>query len=76
MASGYMYEEALDIYTKYFALFPSTLVTKFGIGKKNKQNAGELLQGWAKPKTLGRSKGLHIHNYATHNMTTTQPLLR
>jgi len=27
MASGYMYEEALDFYTKYFALFPSTLIT-------------------------------------------------
>jgi len=40
MASGYMYEEALDIDTKYFALFPSTLVTKFGVGKKNKQMQG------------------------------------
>jgi len=40
MASGYMYEEALHIYTKYFALFPSTLVTKFGVGKKKKQMQG------------------------------------
>jgi hypothetical protein len=40
MANGYMYEGALDFYTKYFALFPCTLVTKFGIGKKNKQMQG------------------------------------
>jgi len=40
MASGYMYEEALDFYTKYFALFPYTLVTQFGIGKKKKQMEG------------------------------------
>jgi hypothetical protein len=40
MASGYMYEEALNFYTKYFALFPSTLVAKFVMGKKNKQMQG------------------------------------
>jgi hypothetical protein len=35
-----MYEEALEFYTKYFALFPCTLVTKFGIGKKNNEAQG------------------------------------
>jgi hypothetical protein len=40
MASGYMYEEALEFYTKYFALFPWTLFTKFGRGKKKKQMQG------------------------------------
>jgi hypothetical protein len=71
MASGYMYEEALDFHTKYFALFPCTLVTQVWDRKEKYTNAGELLQGWAKPKSLGRSKVLHIHNYSIHNMTTT-----
>jgi len=52
MASGYTYEEALDFHTKYFALFPCTLVTQVWDRKEKKVNAGELLRGWGKSKTL------------------------
>jgi hypothetical protein len=52
MASGYMYEEALELHTKYFALFPCTLVTQVWDRKEKKTNARELLQGWGKSKTL------------------------
>jgi len=40
MASGYMYEEALDFHTKYFALFPCTLVTQVWDRKEKYANAG------------------------------------
>jgi len=40
MASGYMFEKTLDFYIKYFALFPSKLIAKFVMGKKNKQMQG------------------------------------
>jgi hypothetical protein len=51
MASGYMYEEALEFHTKYFALFPCRLVTQVWDRKEKKANAGELLKGWGKSKT-------------------------
>jgi len=71
----YVWRSTRHLY-QIFCIVPKHTCHQVWGRKEKKANAGELLQGWAKPKTLGRSKVLHIHNYATHNMTTTQPLLR
>jgi len=63
MASGYMYG-ALDFYNKYLALSHAHLSRSLEEERKISKCRGiVLMQGWAKPKTLGRSKVLHIHNY-------------
>jgi len=45
-----MYEETLDFNTKYFALFPCTLVTKFGIGKEKNEVQGNCCKVGQNPR--------------------------